>query len=869
MRHPTMTLHRGRWLRRGWCVVMTMAAHAAMTGAGSGVDSSMAAQVQASRPVAPAAAPAAPDDREFLRAAGRAIARGQRADAARLAAARGAADQAGSAILARLDADAGRLEAALGRVQLPGATRSTGEAALEWGLVLLKLGRKAEARQVLSPVAASYRSATSPHALLRAGRAARALGQTRTANTILREAAAQAKDDPAIHTEWGALFLDTHDPGEAAGSFRTALALDAQWAPAHAGLARALADEDPAAADAAARQAVEIDPALVEAHLFIAESEAYHGRMDRAQAALGRALAVDPRSPDARAFAAAFAFVSDRTADFDQAVAQALAVNPAFGRVFLIPAELAASNFRYHDAVALARRAVAIEDDNPRAHAALGLHLLRVGESREARRALERAFRADAYDLVTYNLLQMLDRLDEFASFRTGNAIVRLDPIEAPVLRHYAVPLVEQAMTQMAARYGFEPKGPIHVEVFSKHDDFAVRTQGLPGLLGALGVCFGQVVTLDSPRARPGSAFNWQATLWHEMAHVFTMQMSNYRVPRWLTEGISVWEEGQVKPEWARDSELVFARAHADGKVPKLADLNAAFTRAGTVELAYFQASLVVGLIADQHGERAVGDLVKAFAGGVDTDAALRLATKQGLPELQAAFDARVAQRYDAIGRALLVPDGVDLSSVTTPAAWQALAAKHRESYAVQMAAGDALAAAGLRQAALDAYERAHTLVPTATGGASARGRAAELAERSGNLPRAFRAWHSLVADDHDNAAAARRLLPIARRLGQRDAVRLALERIVTLDPFDAAAHTALGRIAMEDGDMALATREFRAALAAGPADVAPAHCDLGEAALAAGDHAEAKQAALAALEVAPSYARAQDLLLKIVDRKH
>ena len=66
----------------------------------------------------------------------------------------------------------------------------------------------------------------------------------------------------------------------------------------------------------------------------------------------------------------------------------------------------------------------------------------------------------------------------------------------------------------------------------SKHDDFAVRTAGLPGLIGALGVCFGRVVTMDSPHARPGD-FQWEATLWHELTHVITLQMSNSRVPRW------------------------------------------------------------------------------------------------------------------------------------------------------------------------------------------------------------------------------------------------------------------------------------------------------------------------------------------------
>ena len=43
--------------------------------------------------------------------------------------------------------------------------------------------------------------------------------------------------------------------------------------------------------------------------------------------------------------------------------------------------------------------------------------------------------------------------------------------------------------------------------------------------------------------ARAPGKFQWEATLWHELAHVITLQMSNQRVPRWLTEGISVYEE--------------------------------------------------------------------------------------------------------------------------------------------------------------------------------------------------------------------------------------------------------------------------------------------------------------------------------------
>ena len=59
--------------------------------------------------------------------------------------------------------------------------------------------------------------------------------------------------------------------------------------------------------------------------------------------------------------------------------------------------------------------------------------------------------------------------------------------------------------------------------------------------------------------------------------------------------------------------------------------------------------------------------------------------------------------------------------------------------------------------------------------------------------------------------------------------------------------------------------REFRAAIQTGAPDKAAAHCDLGESYLLAGMKAEAKKEALTALEIAPSFERAQELLLNSV----
>jgi Tfp pilus assembly protein PilF len=95
----------------------------------------------------------------------------------------------------------------------------------------------------------------------------------------------------------------------------------------------------------------------------------------------------------------------------------------------------------------------------------------------------------------------------------------------------------------------------------------------------------------------------------------------------------------------------------------------------------------------------------------------------------------------------------------------------------------------------------------------------------------------------------------------------LATGRVVSLDPFDADAHSAWGRLALKTQDADTAVREFRAALAAGAPDKAAAHCDLGESYLLARRPADAKKEALAALEIAPSYERAQELLLNAIER--
>src|SRR6185503_14452685 len=481
--------------------------------------------------------------------------------------------------------------------------------------------------------------------------------------------------------------------------------------------------------------------------------------------------------------------------------------------------------------------------------------------------ALERSWNLDTSSRVAKNLLDVLDRIDTFEVVTSGDFVFKFPKDEAAVLRTYAIPLAEEARKTFAARYGFTPEGPILVEVFQKHDDFAVRTMGLAGLEGALGACFGKVVVMDSPSAREPGEFSWQATLWHELAHVYTLQMSKYRVPRWLTEGISVYEEHRRQPAWGREDALPFAAGLARGRnfgVKKLPD---AFKRPESLALAYFEASLLVEHLVEINGEAGLRTLLAAYADGAkDTDAFAK-AFGKSVDDVEASFKAFVEQRYAALGRALADPPA-RVAADDLPGL-RARAAQAPGNFASQMGLGTALVKAGDYAGARAPLERAAELAPAATGAGSPRGLLAEVAERTGDFDRARRELRQLLAVDHANVVAARKLAALAGDApGAADDRDYALRLIADLDPFDAATHVQLGRRLVAKSSWQPALVEFQAALALGPPNLAEAHTDIGEVMFRLGRKEEAKRHILIALQEAPSYARAQDVLLAILGRE-
>jgi predicted Zn-dependent protease len=797
----------------------------------------------------------APNPADLLRHVRAALAHGDVSGARRLAA-DGTDPARRDVALAMVDIFEGKNAEARERLLPLAAAAPLGDAALELGLLEIRTGRRAEGRRRLEPLL-NVRTFGGPDDYFRLARAARASREFLLAN----DAYVRVKDEPRadIQTEWGDLFLERHQPGDAVTNYQRALEIDANWVPALVGMARAFADQNPGQSRKALAAAATAAADHPDVWLATAEQRLESEDAPAAREALDRLAAVRPGTIEEAALRTAIAYKESGMAGVEAAIAAVRAIDPTSALGYRAASEQAARDYRFDDSAALAKQATLLDAEDAASFFALGLALMRTGDEPAARTALEQSWDLDKSSPVTKNLLDVLDRIDTFEIVSDGEFIFKFEKEEAAVLRTYALPLANEAYDTFVTRYGFRPQGPILIEIFSRHDDFAVRTLGLPGLVGALGACFGRVVSMDSPRARPPGDFSWQATLWHELAHVFSLQLSEYRVPRWLTEGISVYEEHRKQPAWGRELTLEFAHLLSKGQTFGVKKLPEAFKRPETLSLAYFEASLVVEHLVSLNGEGALRTLLLAYAEGAEDAEAFAKAFGRSVDEVDASFAAFIDERYGALKKAMAdPPKPVPADDVN---GLRARAAEAPDNFISQLALGRALVAAGDLAGAREPLQRAAALAPMASGEDSPRALLAGIAEKAD--PAEARKWlRELLTHDYSNLPAARRFVSLARAAQSVEDEDFGLELIAALDPFDEETHAQLGARLMAKNQPAQALIEFQAALALGPVNPAEAHTNVAAALLRLGRRAEARQQALEALRIAPTFSRAQDILL-------
>ena len=671
-------------------------------------------------------------------------------------------------------------------------------------------------------------------------------------------------DSNYLEAQLGAaeLFTEKYAYSDAATFLDDAFKINPNSARAYLNLARNKRLDGDTEMAAAISKALTINPNYVDAIALKAATALEANRLDEASTEIDKALKINSRSLETHSLRAAMLYLQDQ--DFEPEVAATLAISPKYGGVYNTLSHYAAITRRTEQAARFARRATEIAPRLWDAHLNLGMALLRMGQMDTGRESVEKAFKGDPFNVWAKNTLDLLDSMREFKETKRGAFIIKASAQESDVLAPYAANLLEEAAAKLTAKYKFTPKGPIIIEIFQNHEDFAVRTLGIPGL-GALGVCFGFVVAQDSPSAREAGEFNWGSTLWHEYTHVITLQMTDFRIPRWFSEGLSVYEERRARPGWGDDWNPLFVRAFTEKRWFKMADLDAAFQRPKTpqdVPIAYFQASQVCEFIAERYGFDAILRMLAMYREKARTADVLQQVLKLTESDFDREFAAYIEAKVKPLQQALSTQSNV-VASLSKEEVLKQL--QTQDTFALRIRAAELLTADGDTQAAVTHYIRALELFPYVTGAGNPYESLAKLLEQKGDQAQAAKVLDSLVKNDENNLEALKTIARLRLALGERQQALDALQASFFISPFDYKLHTQAGELSVELKDYGKALTEFQVALALSPPNLAEANYNVASAFHALGRQPEAKRSVLRALEAAPRYEKAQELLLRIV----
>jgi tetratricopeptide (TPR) repeat protein len=734
---------------------------------------------------------------------------------------------------------------------------------------LLAQGKEDEARAVAQEFVRYYNtnSPRSAEELTLIAQALVILEKYKDANDLFIDAREADSTFADAFIGQGELLNEKYNYGEAASLFVDALKINPNSTRALVGLARSKQFESNEAQLVSIQKALEVNPNCVPALVYRAALDLEVENLEGSMQEVDRALKVNPNSLGAIAIRASMFFLSDKRTELDSEIKRAVAINPRGGEVFQTIAEFAVNNRRYREAVDFGRRAVELSPNLWSARTQLGIQLLRVGKIEEGRAELERAFKGDPFNVWAKNTLDLLDSMNDYVDTVRGPFIIRAEPKESGGLAAYAADLVEEAHKKLTAKYRFTPRAPISIEIFPNHEDFAVRSLGLPGL-GALGVCFGQVIAMDSPAARNPGEFNWGSTLWHEFTHVITLEMTDHRIPRWFSEGLSVYEERRAREGWGDNWSIENLKAISEGKFVKITDLDAAFTRPKTpngVTLAYFQASQVCEFVDEKFGFDGILKMLALYKEGAKTADVLLRVLKLTPADFDREFNDFIKRK--AGGYIEAVGSGPAHAPAGQPLPKEALLAMLKakpNDYFAHLRLGAMYKKDGDLERAIEHLRRAAELFPYYGGRDNPHSLLAEIYESKGQKAEALAALETLVKYNETDAGALGKVAKLKLEAGDRKGAADALKQSFYIQPFDASLHKLAGNIYLDSGNPSEAIRELRVQIALAPPDLAEAHYDLARALEASGNAKEARREVLRALEIAPGFEKAQELLLKL-----
>lgn len=636
----------------------------------------------------------------------------------------------------------------------------------------------------------------------------------------------------------------------AARKYGQALAIDGRNQEALAGLAECYHQSADPRIEQPLGQLLALNPRQPRGLLLRAEQALDLELTEEALDILEDLLAVNPHHLEGLSLKAAALFLADRPEEAARVREQVLAVNPFASVAFRVSGRVASRHYRFAEGLEFQRQALEVDPEDHRARLLLAFDLLRLGQDGEARGELERVFAADPYDVQAYNLLNVSAAIAEFSSVRRGIFHLQMPALEAAVLADEVFALLEEAADFYQRTYRVELQPPVLVQFFDDHDEFMVRSVGLPGSTGHLGICFGHVVTMDSPRARPLGEVNWQQVLWHEFVHVITLQKTGNRIPRWLSEGISVYEETRMDSSWGQRLDSGFKGVAESALTTE--QLESYFTQPRSQEhllFGYFAAGEFVRFYVQTYGEEALVRSLEAIGDGEETLQALSVAAGQELSAIDRRFRNHMEERLAPLAN---LPDSTDAAGASLfEAALQRGRQAERE---------------GVLEEAEKAYLEAHRLYPEYEGDDAPLRRLVRLYREHGPRNEYLNTLQRIVDSDPRAYAECRELAPLLAGHGRWREAAAVLQRAAQVTPFHVPLLTEQVDYLVEAGALDEAVRQLGKLIYLDPARGTQYRLRRARILADDGEVAAARREVVALLEEMPYYWDAQQLLLEVVE---
>lgn len=669
----------------------------------------------------------------------------------------------------------------------------------------------------------------------------------------------------------GELALSKNDYALAAQFYTAAAKHDADGADVRLGLARCAQPDDRVAMMQHLEAALRTNPNHVGSLLLKAEHEIDTEAYEQAAATLERVAAINPALPELWCYRAVLAHLAGDEKAQAAARAKALEPWPSNPAVDHLIGRKLSDKYRFAEGAEHQRRALAFAPKKLPATIQLAQDLLRLGQEKntEGWELVEHVAKTDGYNVVAHNLATLRRHLNDLKTIENDHFIVRMDRREAQVYGPEVMALLDESRTVLCGKYGLQLDGKITVEIYPDQQDFAIRTFGVPGGAGYLGVCFGKVITMNSPAGLSAGAANWRSVLWHEFCHTVTLHMTRNRMPRWLSEGISVHEELQRDPSWGQRMTPEYRRMVLGGELSPLGKMSGAFLNPPSgrhLLFAYYQSALAVEFITARYGQDKLRAILTDLGKGSPINTAITTHTAP-LTEVEAQFKEFVHARAlagVASPAVFAVPDPLEAADPAAVVVW---AEAHPDSYWAQRRLGDRCAAANDWAGARTHYERAIALDPEFAGADSAYAPMAEACKRLGDEKAERATWTQLAARSPTATNAFTALMALAEKEEHwAEAGRLA-ERLLAVNPMLEAPRRIQARAAEAGGKATDAITAYTKLLTLAPVDAANVRFRLGSL-LVDSDPPRAKRLVLDALAEAPRFRAAHALLLRLTAEK-